>query len=97
MFVVTGLIRQKVGRRRQLERADFFEAPPDRDPLGIAMGWKTVEKEEPGNLIHVVALQYVLQPRFPLTSSEFGGLPEILEPRGFEPLTPTMPLWCSTN
>src|SRR5882762_4618238 len=20
-----------------------------------------------------------------------------LEPRGFEPLTPTMPLWCSTN
>ena len=22
---------------------------------------------------------------------------EMVEPRGFEPLTPTMPLWCSTN
>ena len=22
---------------------------------------------------------------------------ELVEPRGFEPLTPTMPLWCSTN
>ena len=21
----------------------------------------------------------------------------LVEPRGFEPLTPTMPLWCSTN
>ena len=22
---------------------------------------------------------------------------KLVEPRGFEPLTPTMPLWCSTN
>ena len=22
---------------------------------------------------------------------------KMVEPRGFEPLTPTMPLWCSTN
>jgi len=21
----------------------------------------------------------------------------LVEPKGFEPLTPTMPLWCSTN
>jgi len=21
----------------------------------------------------------------------------MVEPKGFEPLTPTMPLWCSTN
>ena len=25
------------------------------------------------------------------------GLRRLVEPRGFEPLTPTMPLWCSTN
>lgn len=24
-------------------------------------------------------------------------MPKMVEPRGFEPLTPTMPLWCSTN
>lgn len=22
---------------------------------------------------------------------------KLVEPKGFEPLTPTMPLWCSTN
>src|SRR6267143_1632355 len=26
-----------------------------------------------------------------------SGGKDRLEPRGFEPLTPTMPLWCSTN
>ena len=25
------------------------------------------------------------------------GKPRLVEPRGVEPLTPTMPLWCSTN
>src|SRR5205823_6943267 len=26
-----------------------------------------------------------------------GSERRMVEPRGFEPLTPTMPLWCSTN
>jgi hypothetical protein len=34
-----------------------------------------------------------------LIDSIATGLPlkRMVEPRGFEPLTPTMPLWCSTN
>ena len=32
-----------------------------------------------------------------LKPPEVGFERMMVEPRGFEPLTPTMPLWCSTN
>jgi hypothetical protein len=42
---------------------------------------------------HLLRVRFNVRPEVTVHHLAF----RLVEPRGFEPLTPTMPLWCSTN
>src|SRR5688572_24727625 len=37
------------------------------------------------------------EPTDPRSNTTFRILPHVVEPRGLEPLTPTLPVWCATS
>src|SRR4030095_394964 len=70
LLVLGGLIRQQIGRGLNLDCAYFLQSTPDRDALGVAIGWETIEKEEPRGRLHHLSrsvVKYILQIAFAVT------------------------------
>ena len=70
----------------------FFGAT---DAIGFTLGWN-FSPSSLTTLTRETDREWSLG-KHDKNNKRFGTMFEMVEPRGFEPLTPTMPLWCSTN